>query len=566
MDVFKNLDEYLKKDFNKSTIVQINNNKYIYPYNFINNNIISDSSLNKYYKYCIKNQTFLVHDNKVFDMIEQLDNQKAFEQLRLEREKEKKKIYQNLFNKDNKKDEQFEEYNNINLNNFLDKLRDKKNTEDQGYNIIYSIMKLLKNRKKVHKKKIFTKMNSLLEQKKNFYINKYNELFNSPDNDIIEKNSRKLNKVKKIKFNEMKMSKSENPIKENENENENENNFLFYKTGEIKKDNNFAENIKDAKDEYSKNNILCFSEKKSNNNKLNISNYIKRKDSLPIEKKNDIIRNLFSEKKTINDKIIYNQQDLFKYKLNKINKINKINKLNKIKSFPNFSNSLSKNLKDENALEKIKNERNNNQFSWEKINKYENIKQINSLILDNKSFNKNSFGNIHHNKIINKKLLLDFNIKEKEIKNKAQELLNLINNNYKKKEKINYENKNNKKLKYNYSQIDLKKEIEKYKRKKHKNKHKDNNRNKSKIEYNINHIIYENKGKYKLGVTNKYIFPNNEPDSFDNLKNYLVYEVKKQLIKKNTNDLVKINKNEIIKKLNKKFRLTERDFLKNSLE
>ena len=534
-------------------IIQINNNKYIYPYNFINNNIISDSSLNKYYKYCIKNQTFLVHDNKVFDMIEQLDNQKAFEQLRLEREKEKKKIYQNLFNKDNKKDEQFEEYNNINLNNFLDKLRDKKNTEDQGYNIIYSIMKLLKNRKKVHKKKIFTKMNSLLEQKKNFYINKYNELFNSPDNDIIEKNSRKLNKVKKIKFNEMKMSKSENPIKENENENENENNFLFYKTGEIKKDNNFAENIKDAKDEYSKNNILCFSEKKSNNNKLNISNYIKRKDSLPIEKKNDIIRNLFSEKKTINDKIIYNQQDLFKYKLNKINKINK---LNKIKSFPNFSNSLSKNLKDENALEKIKNERNNNQFSWEKINKYENIKQINSLILDNKSFNKNSFGNIHHNKIINKKLLLDFNIKEKEIKNKAQELLNLINNNYKKKEKINYENKNNKKLKYNYSQIDLK----------NKNKHKDNNRNKSKIEYNINHIIYENKGKYKLGVTNKYIFPNNEPDSFDNLKNYLVYEVKKQLIKKNTNDLVKINKNEIIKKLNKKFRLTERDFLKNSLE
>ena len=208
MDVFKNLDEYLKKDFNKSTIVQINNNKYIYPYNFINNNIISDSSLNKYYKYCIKNQTFLVHDNKVFDMIEQLDNQKAFEQLRLEREKEKKKIYQNLFNKDNKKDEQFEEYNNINLNNFLDKLRDKKNSEDQGYNIIYSIMKLLKNRKKVHKKKIFTKMNSLLEQKKNFYINKYNELFNNPDNDIIEKNSRKLNKVKKIKFNEMKMSKS----------------------------------------------------------------------------------------------------------------------------------------------------------------------------------------------------------------------------------------------------------------------------------------------------------------------------------------------------------------------
>ena len=213
--------------------------------------------------------------------------------------------------------------------------------------------------------------------------------------------------------------------------------------------------------------------------------------------------------------------------------MNKINKLNKIKSFPNISTSLSKNLKDENALEKIKNERNNNQFSWEKINKYENIKQINSLILHNKSFNKTSLGNIPHNKIINKKLLLDFNIKEKEIKNKAQELLNLINNNYKKKEKINYENKNNKKLKYNYSQIDLK----------NKNKHKDNNRNKSKIEYNINHIIYENKGKYKLGVTNKYIFPNNEPDSFDNLKNYLVYEVKKQLIKKNTNDLVKINKN-----------------------
>ena len=328
MDVFKNLDEYLKKDFNKSTIVQINNNKYIYPYNFINNNIISDSSLNKYYKYCIKNQTFLVHDNKVFDMIEQLDNQKAFEQLRLEREKEKKKIYQNLFNKDNKKDEQFEEYNNINLNNFLDKLRDKKNTEDQGYNIIYSIMKLLKNRKKVHKKKIFTKMNSLLEQKKNFYINKYNELFNNPDNDILEKNSRKLNKVKRIKFNEMKMSKSENPIKENENENENENNFLFYKTGEIKKNNNLDENIKD---EYSKNNILCFSEKKTNNNKLNISNYINRKDSFPIEKKNDIIRNLFSEKKSINDKIINNQQDLFKHKLNKINRINKLNKINKIK-------------------------------------------------------------------------------------------------------------------------------------------------------------------------------------------------------------------------------------------
>ena len=552
MDIFKNLEEFQKKDFNKTAIVEISNYSHIFPYNFIDNNFVTDSSLNKYFRYYMKKQSSIIHDKRAFEMLEQLNNEKALEQLRTQREKEKANIFQNIFNKKDKKLEEYE-YNNINLKNYIEKLEDKKNSEDQGYNIMYLLMKLLKfRRKKVIKKKKFEKTKSLLEEKRNKYKNKYNELLNNlQEKENIEKSE--IN-IKDNKHNNISQTSFENEIKKNLTSiNINKINYnKFFDPKEIKNSTT--------------SNILSLSEKRIDNN-LNINYNLNKRKSFQIEKSNKLKQikySLLNSGKKNKNKSINNYQEIDDNKP----KI-KLNKLLIVKPNKNYSLSVPKSHKNYFNFQKDENEKNKNLLK-EKINKLKQIKKLNSLNLDNKTMNKmnkTSFGkfDLQLNKKKNQKLLLALNVKEKEINNRAQELSNLIRTSYKKKEKQNYEKDNNKiinieKIKSNFSfkeNKSEKEEKENNKNKKDNKKIKEKNKKNNTIEYNIKNIMYENKSKYKLAVTNKYIYgnSNSETDIIDNLKNDLAYELKRQLIKKHSNDLIKINQSEVINKLNNKFRI-----------
>ena len=200
MDILKNLEEFEKIEFNKTAVFQFNNYNYIFPYNNINDNLVSDSSLNKYYKHYIKKQTSLINDKKAFKILQYLNNKEFLEKLRSKKEKEKSKIYQKILNKKDKQKE-IEEYNNVNLKNFEEKLGKNKNNEEQGFDVMYLIMKLLKNRpKKFIKKRIIPRAISLLEEKKKYYLKKYNELLNSQEEEKFRKNVKNLNFIKNNEF------------------------------------------------------------------------------------------------------------------------------------------------------------------------------------------------------------------------------------------------------------------------------------------------------------------------------------------------------------------------------
>ena len=516
MDVFKNIEEFHKKDFNKTAIAH----NRIFPYNFIDHNLVSDSSLNKYYKYYIKKQASIIHDKRAFDIIEQLNNEKALEQLRTQRENEKETIYKNIFDK---KTEEIEEFCNINVNNYKEKLDDKKNNEDQGFNIMYLLMKLLKCRqKKIVKKKKIPKIKSINEEKKDFYLNKYKELLNEED---------KTNKKNNIIYKDYMDNNIKHCLKNN--------------------NINSLHNPKVKKDSFL-NDYCSLSEKKAYN-KLTTNNYFNKRKSYEEEKSNKlkVIKYSLLNSSNRNDK------------QNLKTKLNENMKIKLFKKFQNYSLNLPKSHRnhinfDNNENSKIKKININKLLLKEKIKNFEKNYITNSLNSKTFSMNKTSFGkfDLEINKKRNQKKLLGFNIKEKEITNLPQNLSKQINTNDEKNLKNEKENKklnNMEKVTFkesigniidNNKKINILKIINKKKKK-----------IKDKIEYNINNIIYENKSKYKLSVINKYIFGKtiNELDIIDNLKENIVYELKRQLLRKHSKDLLKINKNNLIKTLNNKF-------------
>ena len=518
MDILKNLEEFEKKEFNKTAIFQFNNYNYIFPYNNINDNLVSDSSLNKYYKHYIKKQTSLINDKKAFKILQYLNNKEFLEKLRSKKEKEKSKIYQKILNKKDKQKE-IEEYNNVNLKNFEEKLGKNKNNEEQGFDVMYLIMKLLKNRpKKFIKKRIIPRAISLLEEKKKYYLKKYNELLNSQEEEKFRKNVKNLNFIKNNEF----LHISAKNLNDNNKNNNANSNFII---------------LRGKKDNF--NNDFPFSEKKVFNKRIINLSKNKRKNfnkenSFKIKEINYSLLNKRKNNKSNNNcNIIKNNPEYFSK--------SELNKENRVKSYKYFSD-----------FRKSKDSNENKNFFQEKIYRFK--LNNNSSFLDNKSLNKTSFGKfeLQKSKKRNEKLLSVLNMKENEINTKSQELSKIINST-KKDEKIKCIK--NKKWKNNSEEIEnedlskeIKDEIKKLRIKNQKNNHK--------IEYDINSIIYANKSKYNLPVTNKFIFghSNSESDIIDNLKKNIAYELKKQLIKKNTNNFDEIDKDEIIVQLNDKFR------------
>ena len=129
---------------------------------FGNSKLLSDTSLNKYYKKYIQKQAHIQHQQKIYELIEKMDDTKAFNSLKAEYLKEKV-LLQNLHNNKKKENKRVIYTSNfINLKNYKEKLHSLYKLAAQDLNFMSSLMNYLGNRpKKIFKPKINKKLEAL---------------------------------------------------------------------------------------------------------------------------------------------------------------------------------------------------------------------------------------------------------------------------------------------------------------------------------------------------------------------------------------------------------------------
>ena len=169
----KNSDKK-NKDFEKNQ--NLGNN---YSSKFGNSRQITDSSINKYYKKYIRNQIYIQHNKKIYDLIEQLDEPKAFKILKEEYDKENELIKKSSSDNKNKKHIDFSSQC-INLSNYKSKTDKQFKASLKDYDFMYTLMNLMKNRpKKIKKPKI------------NQYLLKLCKNIHHKNNNLTENNTKK---------------------------------------------------------------------------------------------------------------------------------------------------------------------------------------------------------------------------------------------------------------------------------------------------------------------------------------------------------------------------------------
>ena len=219
---------------------------------FGNLKFLSDISLNKYYKKYIQNQAHIQNQQKIYDLIEKLDDTKAFNSLKSEYLKEKL-ILQNIHNNKKKENKRVVYTTNfINLNNYREKLNSLYRLATQDLNFMTSLMHYLSNRpKKIFKPKVNKKLEALSRTK-----------FGSPSRkkEISKQESKNNTLYNKNPFS------NETMIKQNP--------YLKYLLGEQNKDNNSINSFGNKKE---KQNINIMSKTNENFNHFKSNNNIRRK-------------------------------------------------------------------------------------------------------------------------------------------------------------------------------------------------------------------------------------------------------------------------------------------------
>ena len=321
MDVYKHIEEFQKKIFNDSSVVQCGSSNYIYPYTSFHKEV-SSNSLNRHYKEYIKNNLVNIYENddRVLEMIEKMHNKKALERLKKEKERQREKLLIDIFNEDESKNG-LGRNNHINISNFEEKLKNKMYNPENGYNILYILMKFLLNRSKKDKK---IKNNKRLDELYSAREKNYSKILDSLRNKKI--NNSKTSKSKIIEQ-EINIQKPRLPL---------------FKNNTFRKEKNIENNKSELRKSKSLLNLKSFS-KKYLSERNNITNNIKGKtdflkkdllnknDELEIPPINDnnSPKNIFNKEKlnnlsreNIDEK---NEFLLFKKKLenNKINSADK---------------------------------------------------------------------------------------------------------------------------------------------------------------------------------------------------------------------------------------------------
>ena len=213
---------------------------------FASSKLLCDTSLNKYYKKYIQKQAHIQHQQKLYELIEKLDDAKAFNALKIEYLKEKA-LLQNIHNKKRENKRVIYASNFVNLKNCEEKLNSIYKLSTQDLDFMTSLMHFLGNRpKKIYKPKINKKLEALSQGKLGFLLKKKEEYskqesntntlynYNSHNNGHLIKKNPYLKYFLKDPSDNIKDSTTNLGNKnDNQNQNQNQNNNTNYNNNNI---------------------------------------------------------------------------------------------------------------------------------------------------------------------------------------------------------------------------------------------------------------------------------------------------------------------------------------------
>ena len=507
-----------------------------------------DSSINKFYTKYLQKQAFIQHDQKIYEIIEKLDEPKIFNSLRDNylREKEELKNMNNII-KDKRK--VTDNISSVNLSNCHKKLYSIYKLSGDDLSFMTSFMNHLGNRPpKVYKLKVNKKLEALSMGKiGNFMRNKNKEKFerNKKTVESLSKNYLKilLNKLEDDNLNNINnnnvniTNNNNNSIEENksiensENKKEiNDNNIIHYNQNKIfMKKNTMNMNTKNLKlfrnAEINNANLTNYSSKKQVNNFKKYSAnyndlYLKYKSRSKEESLNE--ENKEEKKVEINDNANYKRQN------SKFN--NLVTTTNTVKTMSNLRDIIINKIKIDTSDEKEKENIVNINIEDSSSNDSENSK--------NKE--KNNENSLKNSKKINsneekKQILKMYKTSMNEFLQKVKQEGNILNRtSYKlssllyKLKKENFETFQNERNKTKNQILNQKN----YKTVYSQNRIQDNLNDKKLEKRKMGKTFYKSveKSRYRIPFINKVVYgENNLYDPFEKLQNDLFHEVKHQI-------------------------------------
>ena len=472
-NIYSNSNDHKNKNFRRKK--NLGNN---YISKFGSSKSITDSSLNKYYKKYMRNQLYILHEKKVYELIEQLDDPKVFRMLKEEYDKEKEIIRKSSSINQGVKRIDFSSQC-INLNNYKSKTDKQFKQSLQDYDFMYALMNFLRNRpKKIKKPKINQNLLKL-------YKNPHHK-----SNDIIENNTKKtypnlkallkMNNTKEKERRERRESSLENDSPKINNQSKRFSNFNTIATHDNMNITSSLFNQTNYTNIYNNTNYNNYN---SYNNNENVSH--KNSIKMDFSSNNSItLNNNYTEE---NPKIRYSMQ--LKKTIS--------NSSRNASSLQKKINSINPNIFSQKSLSELKGY---DKYSAKKklIKKYKST--MNEFLQKIKSEERNLYSN-------GDKISKLINISKKQAE------ISLNNENEKNKNYVNRNNNNQ------YNKIMIKSE-------------------KTKNKTSLN--FFNANSKFNLPILNKLIYGADEIDSIDKFQLELYSEVKKNLKKKIKHNQIKI--------------------------
>ena len=540
---------YLKKTRNHNSI--INKDELFSSSN--NKNGLTDSTLNENYKKFALKQVNMQLDSKMLALIAKLNEDKIYENLKSQFDEEKKILLDKTLKKLRHSNSDYIINKHLNLQNFKSQL-DNNFTYDVSENLfMHSFFDKIKTRKK-----------RMIKKKKNYYIDVLYQGSSSPkknkfkikkqkpkfDYKLLLKSSSDLEEYFKNKEHNFGIKKiniknqffSEDNNKENTNELNKLNSYNSNKQKTIEYYNkltkfNLIRNTKKRslsnKNGLNQNSLSIIDEENKNAKNINFPNIKDKKNDKINENNNNISYSFGKSSKNIknnNTMILTNDKNSIKMELTK-NNIIKISFLNKEK-YQKKEEEKEKQNQTLNFAKKIMSKTINANFLKDKINTIKFRLNENERIQYMNRIQKHKF----------KKVITDFNEKEKKIEKKYSKInkliINLKNNNKEKDKEIN----NNQKIQ-NQKLIDSKNE---------------NPNSKTSRLKNIRMFKEWNEATSlcHFPLINKIIYKSNlNLDGIDKIKSNLKEEYINKLKKNKPEYIRKIDGKRIMQKLNDKFEI-----------
>ena len=346
---------------------------------FGNSKFVTDTSLNKHYRKYIQKQAEIQNEQKIYELIEQLDDPKVFKNLKEEFLREKS-LLQNLHNKKIEDKRIIYNPNYINLHNCEEKLNSIYKLSAPDLNFMSSLMHYLGNRpKKIIKHKVNQKLIALSHNRLGY-----------------------LRKKKEIHKKEQKEESNTNS-----NTNSKNNTIYYYKYQSNNKINNpYINTLKESIDNNSKSNSNYNNNLGNKKEKYNCNNYNANNNNVMTMSSEDFYKQYHSQnnvkEKSINldtnnqgtKQNIYGKTLSTNFGLTRYNNFyNKNNNPNET-IYSNYNNTRTENFmsnsesQNNNSITEENNNINNHNFQYNKRKNSKFNSQSSLFSLNNKSHNR----------------------------------------------------------------------------------------------------------------------------------------------------------------------------------